>query len=88
MGEVKSDIEIARAAVKKPIYEIGERLGIPPEDLVPYATHFKPSLPDLKAIADMLRAEAFAYSRESGKRVEVDAEAPKTIVRTLLVGQA
>jgi formate--tetrahydrofolate ligase len=36
MGEVKSDIEIARAAVKKPIYEIGARLGIPPEDLVPY----------------------------------------------------
>src|SRR6218665_3261366 len=36
MGEVKSDIEIARASVKKPIYEIGARLGIPPEDLVPY----------------------------------------------------
>jgi hypothetical protein len=55
-----------------------------PEDLVPYATHFKLSLPDLKAIADMLRAEAFAYSRESGKRVEVDAEAAKIIVRNLL----
>ncbi len=37
MGEVKSDIEIARAAVKRPIYEIGARLGIPPEDLVPYS---------------------------------------------------
>ncbi|MDQ0321268.1 formate--tetrahydrofolate ligase [Pararhizobium capsulatum DSM 1112] len=36
MGEVKSDIEIARTAIKKPIYEIGARLGIPPEDLVPY----------------------------------------------------
>ncbi len=32
----KSDIEIARAAEKKPIVEIGARLGIPAEDLLPY----------------------------------------------------
>jgi formate--tetrahydrofolate ligase len=31
-----SDIEIARAATKKPVSEIGARLGIPPEDLIPY----------------------------------------------------
>jgi len=31
-----SDIEIARAATKKPVTEIGTRLGIPPEDLIPY----------------------------------------------------
>ncbi|MDP3524727.1 MAG: formate--tetrahydrofolate ligase [Hoeflea sp.] len=36
MAEYKSDIEIARAATKKPIMEIGARLGIPAEDLVPY----------------------------------------------------
>ncbi|MCT7374741.1 formate--tetrahydrofolate ligase [Chelativorans salis] len=36
MAEVKSDIEIARAAKKKPIQEIGERLGIPSEHLLPY----------------------------------------------------
>ena len=36
MGEVKSDIEIARAAKKKPIMEVGEALGIPAEHLVPY----------------------------------------------------
>jgi formate--tetrahydrofolate ligase len=33
---VKSDIEIARAATKKPILEIGAKLGIPPEHLLPY----------------------------------------------------
>jgi len=33
---IKSDIEIARAAKKKPIFEIGARLGIPEQDLVPY----------------------------------------------------
>ncbi|APG85302.1 formate--tetrahydrofolate ligase [Sinorhizobium americanum] len=36
MGEVKSDIEIARAARKQPIMEIGAKLGIPPEHLLPY----------------------------------------------------
>ncbi|MBY5987460.1 formate--tetrahydrofolate ligase [Roseovarius atlanticus] len=32
----KSDIEIARAASKKPIQEIGDKLGIPSEHLLPY----------------------------------------------------
>ncbi len=32
----KSDIEIAREASKKPIQEIGEKLGIPSEHLLPY----------------------------------------------------
>ena len=36
MAEVKSDIEIARAAKKLPIQQIGERLGIGADDLVPY----------------------------------------------------
>jgi formate--tetrahydrofolate ligase len=36
MAEVKSDIEIARAATKKPIMEIGAKLGIPSEHLLPY----------------------------------------------------
>jgi formate--tetrahydrofolate ligase len=36
MAEVKSDIEIARAADKKPIQEIGARLGIASDHLLPY----------------------------------------------------
>ena len=32
----KSDIEIAREATKKPIQEIGDKLGIPTEHLLPY----------------------------------------------------
>lgn len=36
MAEVKSDIEIARAAKKKPIMEVGSKLGIPTEHLLPY----------------------------------------------------
>ncbi|MBI1619859.1 formate--tetrahydrofolate ligase [Aquamicrobium zhengzhouense] len=36
MAEFKSDIQIARAANKKPIMEIGNKLGIPTEHLLPY----------------------------------------------------
>jgi formate--tetrahydrofolate ligase len=36
MAEFKTDIEIARAAKKKPIMEIGAKLGIPHEHLLPY----------------------------------------------------
>jgi formate--tetrahydrofolate ligase len=36
MAAFKSDIEIARAATKRPIMEIGARLGIPSEHLLPY----------------------------------------------------
>ncbi|MCR9156220.1 MAG: formate--tetrahydrofolate ligase, partial [Rhodobacteraceae bacterium] len=32
----KSDIEIAREARKQPIMEIGEKIGIGSEDLLPY----------------------------------------------------
>ncbi|MCB1397177.1 MAG: formate--tetrahydrofolate ligase, partial [Rhodobacteraceae bacterium] len=32
----KTDIEIAREATKKPIQEIGDKLGIPSEHLLPY----------------------------------------------------
>jgi AAA+ superfamily predicted ATPase len=54
-----------------------------PEELEPQATRFKLQLPDIAALAQLLRDEAFAYSRENGKRVEVDAAAAKTIVRNL-----
>lgn len=36
MAEVKSDIQIARAANKKPIQEVGAKIGIPAGDLLPF----------------------------------------------------
>ncbi len=36
MADVKSDIEIARAAKKLPIAAVGEKLGILADDLIPY----------------------------------------------------
>ena len=36
MAEHKTDIEIARAAKKKPIQEIGAKIGIPSDHLLPY----------------------------------------------------
>ena len=65
--DVKSDIEIARAAVKKPIYEIGAKLGIPPEQLSPYG-HDK-----AKIGADFIRSRADA---KKGKLILVTAINP------------
>src|ERR1700754_5223879 len=55
MAEVKSDIEIARAAKKKPIFEIGKKLGIPNEHLLPYG-HDKAKI-----------SAEFIASKKSGK---------------------
>ncbi|MET0747334.1 MAG: formate--tetrahydrofolate ligase [Rhizobium sp.] len=67
MATVKSDIEIARAAVKKPIYEVGAALGIPPDQLVPYG-HDK-----AKISAAFIAAQA---GRKSGKLILVTAINP------------
>ncbi|HCL67186.1 MAG TPA: formate--tetrahydrofolate ligase [Rhizobium sp.] len=67
MAEFKSDIEIARAATKKPIVEIGARLGIPPEKLVPYG-HDK-----AKISADFIAAQA---GSKDGKLILVTAINP------------
>ncbi|MBP2548817.1 formate--tetrahydrofolate ligase [Neorhizobium galegae] len=67
MGTVPSDIEIARAAVKKPIFQIGEALGIPAEDLVPYG-HDK-----AKLSARFIAAQA---GRPDGKLILVTAINP------------
>ena len=63
----KSDIEIARAAKKRPILEIGEQLGIAPEDLIPYGH-------DKAKIARGVR-EALA-ARPDGKLILVTAINP------------
>jgi formate--tetrahydrofolate ligase len=62
-----SDIEIARAASKKPIQEIGEKLGIPSEHLLPYG-HDKAKVSEefIKSLAD----------RPNGKLILVTAINP------------
>ena len=55
-----------------------------PEDLEPIVTRFSLSLPDAQALAQIVREEAFAYSRDNGgRRVEVDADSARAIVRNL-----
>ena len=63
----KSDIEIAREATQKPIAEIGGRLGIPHEALLPYG-HTKAKI-DLDYIDSL-------SGREDGKLVLVTAITP------------
>ena len=67
MAEVKSDIEIARAATKKPILEIGAKLGIPPEHLLPYG-HDK-----AKISADFISQQK---GRQNGRLILVTAINP------------
>lgn len=63
----KTDIEIAREANKKPIQEIGAKLGIGPEDLVPYG-HDK-----AKVSAQFIKAQA---DKPDGKLILVTAINP------------
>ncbi|THF56111.1 formate--tetrahydrofolate ligase [Ollibium composti] len=67
MAEVKSDIAIARAAKKKPILEIGAKLGIPAEQMVPYG-HDK-----AKISADFIKS---VQKNKDGKLILVTAINP------------
>ena len=64
---VKSDIEIAQAADKKPIQEIAARLGIPADALIPYG-HDKAKI--------NTRFIATTADRPSGKLILVTAVSP------------
>jgi formate--tetrahydrofolate ligase len=64
---VKTDIEIAREASKKPILDIGSKLGIPAESLVPYG-HDKAKISD-----EFIKAQA---SKKDGKLILVTAINP------------
>jgi predicted ATPase len=62
---------------------VGAAYELPPE-LDAAATRFQFDLPDAEAIAALVREEAFNYSRENdGRRVVVDAEAARAVVRNL-----
>ncbi len=67
MGEVKSDIEIARAATKQPIQEIGAKLGIGSDHLLPYG-HDK-----AKVSAEFIQS---VQGNEDGKLILVTAINP------------
>ncbi|MGF7009418.1 formate--tetrahydrofolate ligase, partial [Aminobacter sp. BE322] len=67
MAEFKTDIEIARGAKKKPIQEIGAKIGIPSEHLLPYG-HDK-----AKVSAEFI---ANARKNKDGKLVLVTAINP------------
>ena len=63
----KSDIEIARAASKQPIQDIGAKLGIPSQDLLPFG-HDK-----AKVSAEFIKAQA---GKPDGKLILVTAINP------------
>ena len=62
---------------------VSPRLELP-EDIEPLVTRFTLSLPDAQQLAQVVRDEAFAFSRDNGgRRVEVDADAARAVVRNL-----
>ena len=67
MAIVKSDIEIARSAAKKPVLEIGAKIGIPPEHLAPYGYD------KAKLSAEFIRSKRDA---RDGKLILVTAVSP------------
>ncbi|RFC62869.1 formate--tetrahydrofolate ligase [Fulvimarina endophytica] len=67
MSDVKSDIEIARAANKQPIQDIGRKLDIPQDHLLPYG-HDK-----AKIAAEFIKSLA---DREDGNLILVTAVNP------------
>ena len=67
MAKFSSDIEIARAAKKRPIQEIGKKIGIGEKDLVPYG-HDK-----AKVSAEFIAKQA---KKKDGKLILVTAINP------------
>jgi len=61
---------------------VGAGYELPPE-LAASVTRYELELPNAEAIAAMVREEAFNYSRENGRRVAIDAEAARAVVRNL-----
>lgn len=62
---------------------VGQKIELPAE-LDSIAVRFQPRLPDAQALLKMVKDEAHAFATENaGKRVEVDPEAVKQIVRNL-----
>ena len=61
---------------------VGAGYELPPE-LAAQATRYELALPDADALAALVREEAFACSREIGRRVEVDTETARAVVRNL-----
>lgn len=62
---------------------VGAKIELP-DELEALALRVPLSLPDIKELAGILRGEAAAWQREQGRRVEVDNDAARTIVRNLL----
>ena len=77
------EIVLRQGAAEHTLVLVGAKVELP-DELVALATPFQMALPDAQAMAALVREEAFAYSRDNGgRRVEVDAEAARPVVRNL-----
>ncbi|MEO6798747.1 MAG: ATPase, partial [Rhodanobacter sp.] len=70
-------------SVAHTIVLVGAKIELPAE-LEALALRVPLSLPDIRELAGILRGEAAGWQREQGRRIEVDNDAARTIVRNLL----
>jgi len=76
------EIVLRQEAAEHTLVLVGAGYELPPE-LAAQATRYELALPDADALAALVREEAFACSREIGRRVEVDTETARAVVRNL-----
>ncbi|MEO8011404.1 MAG: ATPase, partial [Dokdonella sp.] len=77
------EIALRQGSAEHTLVLVGSRIELP-DDLAAHATRFELALPDAQTLATLVREEAFNFSRENGgRRVEVDADAARTVVRNL-----
>ena len=62
---------------------VGAKVELPAE-LEALALRVPLSLPDIKELTGILRGEAVGWQREQGRKVEVESDAARTLVRNLL----
>ncbi len=72
-----------RRSAAHTIVLVGARIELP-DELEALALRVPLSLPDSKEITGIVRGEALAWQREQGRRISVDNDATRSIVRNLL----
>jgi len=77
------EVVLGQAAARHSVVLVGAKIELPAE-LEALATRFEVRLPDEQRLAQLLREEVFAYSREhGGRRVQVEASAQRQLLRHL-----
>lgn len=82
LRQVREIVQRQRSAAHTLVL-VGAKVELP-QELDALATRVPLALPNIKELAGIMRGEAAAWQRENNRKLEVDNEAARTIVRNLL----